>query len=295
MENPFTEKYAKDKTDGVLIEKALSGDKKGLEELILRHQNWIYNIAVRMVFNPDDAKDVTQEVLIKIITKLSSFKAESSFRTWVYRIVINHTLNLKKTASEMQRENNFESYGEAIDKCPDHELHSEMNLGFDTTTVVEEVKLSCMYGMLLCLDREQRIVFILGVLFGVTDKVGAELMEISKENFRKKLSRSRKDIFSFMNSKCGLMKKTNLCHCSKKAKALIEYGAVNPENLLFNKNYTKKVKDIVPGTLKKYSEFAERKGYRIFSDQPFQNSPNYVQYLRNLINTESFKDTFNIN
>lgn len=295
MENPFTEKYTKDRADENLIENAVSGDKNALEELILRHQDWIYNIAVRMVFNPEDAKDVTQEVLIKIITKLSSFRGESSFRTWVYRIVINHILNLKKSTAENIHDDNFESYSRTIDKCPDYEIHSEMNLGFDAEVVVEEVKLSCMYGMLLCLDREQRIVLILGVLFGVSDKTGAELLEISKDNFRKKLSRARKDIFSFMNNKCGLMKKSNPCHCSKKAKALVDYGAVNPENLLFNKNYTKKVKDIIPGTLKKYSEFAERKGSKLFSEQPFQDSPDYVQYIRNLINSNSFKDTFKIN
>jgi RNA polymerase sigma factor (sigma-70 family) len=295
MENPFTEKYTKDRTDEVLIEKAVAGDRSSLEELILRHQDWVYNIAVRMVFNTDDAKDITQEVLIKIITKLSTFKGESSFRTWVYRIVINHILNHKKSSSETVRDDNFDSYAESIDKCPDYEIHSEMNLGFDTDAVVEEVKLSCMYGMLLCLDREQRIVFILGVLFGVSDKTGAELLDISKDNFRKKLSRARKDIFSFMNNKCGLMKKSNPCHCSKKAKALIDYGAVNPDNLMFNKNYTKKLKDIIPDTLKKYTDFTERKGSKLFIEHPFQNSPDYVQYIRNLINSNSFKDTFKIN
>ena len=179
MQNPFTEKYIEDKTDEDFISKSVTGNKLALEELVKRHQDWIYNIAVRMVFNPDDAKDVTQEVLIKIITKLSSFKFESSFRTWVYRIVINHILNLKKIPAEKIYDTNFEQYGKSIDNCPDFEIHSEMNLGFNADAVTEEVKLSCMYGMLLCLDREQRMVFIFGSLFGVTDKIGAELLEIS--------------------------------------------------------------------------------------------------------------------
>lgn len=295
MENPFTEKYEKDKTDEVLIAKSVRGDKLSLENLILRHQDWIYNIAVRMVYNSDDAKDVTQEVLIKIITKLSTFKSESSFRTWVYRIVLNHILNFKKSSSENSRDNNFESYGISIDECPDYEIHSDMNLGFNTDEVVEEVKLSCMYGMLLCLDREQRMVFILGTLFGVTDKVGAELLEITKDNFRKRLSRARGDLFNFMNNKCGLMKESNPCHCSKKARALVDYGVVEPDNLMFNKNYVHRIKDIIPDTLKKYNDFTERKGSMLFAEQPFQNSPDYVLYLRNLINTNSFKDTFKIN
>lgn len=295
MENPFTSKYGKDRTDEFLVADSLAGDKLALENLILRHQDWVYNIAMRMVYNTEDAKDITQEVFIKVITKLSTFKGESSFRTWVYRIAFNHILNFKKSSAELTRDTDFESYGNSIDNCPDYEIHSEMNLGFNTEAVVEEVKLSCMYGMLLCLDREQRMVFILGLLFGVTDTVGAELLDISKANFRKKYSRARKDIFNFMNNKCGLIKKSNPCRCSKKAKALVDNGVVNPENLTFNKNYIHRIKDVTPLTLKKYENFAERKGSLLFSEHPFQKSPDFVLYLKNLINTNSFKTTFNIN
>jgi DNA-directed RNA polymerase specialized sigma24 family protein len=80
MVNPFVEKYKTDVTDADLISKAVKGDRSALEKLIYRHQAWIYNIALRMVFYPQEAEDVTQEVLIKIITKLSTFRGDSSFR-----------------------------------------------------------------------------------------------------------------------------------------------------------------------------------------------------------------------
>ena len=295
MQNPFTKKYTEEKTDESLISKAVQGDKLSLEELIIRHQDWIYNIALRMVFYSDEAKDVTQEVLIKIITNLSSFKAESAFRTWAYRIVVNHILNLKKSVAEKTHSTNFEQYSIAIDKTPDFELHSEMNIGFNAETVVEEVKLHCMYGMLLCLDREQRMVFVLGALFGVTDNVGAELMQITKDNFRQKLSRARKDIFNFMNNKCGLIRKTNSCHCSKKARAMVDSGYVNPDNLMFNKNYIFRIKDITPDVTRNFSDYVEKEGDKLFSEQPFQTSPDFVQYIRKLINADEFKNIFNYN
>jgi len=81
MINPFTEKYLSDTTDETLVDAALGGSRKSLEELVLRHQAWIYNIALRMVWSPDDAEDVTQETLVKIITRLSSFQKRSRFRT----------------------------------------------------------------------------------------------------------------------------------------------------------------------------------------------------------------------
>src|SRR6266446_1386131 len=96
MFNPFTEVAADDQTDAELVEQAKNGDRAALEKLVLRHQAWIYNIAVRMVFQPQDAEEVTQEVLVKVITQLSTFKVESKFRTWLYRIVANHVLNMKR-------------------------------------------------------------------------------------------------------------------------------------------------------------------------------------------------------
>src|SRR5688500_9835974 len=97
--NPFSE-TADAADDGGLVRQARDGDRAALEALILRHQAWVYNIALRMVFQPEDAEEVTQEVLIKAITGLSSFKGKSKFRTWLYRITANHVLNMKRRGGE---------------------------------------------------------------------------------------------------------------------------------------------------------------------------------------------------
>src|SRR5256885_6380309 len=114
MFNPFTEVAEGDVTDAELVELAQAGDRAALEPLVLRHQAWIYNIAVRMVFQPHDAEEVTQEVLVKVITRLSTFKGESKFRTWLYRIAANHVVNMKRRGAETQSLT-FASYGAAID------------------------------------------------------------------------------------------------------------------------------------------------------------------------------------
>ena len=295
MINPFSETYSKDTTDELLKEKAVNGSKNALEELVKRHQDWIYNIALRMVFYSDDAKDVTQEVLIKIITKLSSFRNQSSFRTWAYRIVVNHILNMKKSKGELNHYSNFIDYGKSIDDTPDYDISNETNPAFDTNTVIEEVKLSCFNGMLLCLNREQRVIFIIGALFGVNDKVGSEIMEISRENFRQKLSRARKELYNFMNDKCGLIKKTNPCRCSKKAKALVDSGYVNPDNLIFNTNYVYKIKQVTGEKLRQYDNYVEKEAGLIFAEQPFQRSPDFVSYISGLIKSNEFKEIFNFN
>jgi DNA-directed RNA polymerase specialized sigma24 family protein len=66
--NPFAEIAEDEVADSDLVERANSGDRAAPEKLVLRHQAWIFNIAVRMVFHPHDAEEVTQEVLVKVMT-----------------------------------------------------------------------------------------------------------------------------------------------------------------------------------------------------------------------------------
>lgn len=293
MVNPFTEKYVTDKTDESLIDSALGGNKKSLEELVLRHQAWIYNVSLRMVFYPQDAEDVTQEILIKMITKLSGFRKESSFRTWLYRIVVNHVLNMKKSRGENNHSSSFEDYGRIIDNTPDMPLPEKSIENVEMKILVDEVKVSCMTGMLLCLDRDQRLVYILGVIIGVTDKVGAELFEITRDNFRQKLSRARRDIASFMTNKCGLINKNNPCRCEKKTKFLIECGYVNPKKLLFKNNYIYETEKAIEQKQEDFDNLLDKECGDLFRTHPFQNSPDFVGEINKIINNEKFKQIFN--
>ena len=85
MKNPFHTSY-NDRDDIELITSAKDGSKSALEALVKKHQHYIYNVALKMTLSPFDAEDITQEVLIKVITNLANFKGESNFRTWLYRI-----------------------------------------------------------------------------------------------------------------------------------------------------------------------------------------------------------------
>jgi RNA polymerase sigma factor (sigma-70 family) len=291
--NPFVEKNSTDTRDEELIEAALNGSRESLEQIIYRHQAWIYNIALRMVFYPQEAEDITQEVLIKIITKLSSFRKESSFRTWVYRIVVNQVLNMKKSLGEKNHASNFDEYWKIIDNVPDRDLPLQENYDVEMRTLVNEVKVSCMSGMLLCLDREQRLVYILGVIFQVTDKIGAEILDISKDSFGQKLSRARRQIFNFMNSKCGLMNKNNPCKCEKKTKVLIDCGYVNPKKLLFNINYIHSVESTSEEKTYRFDELLDERSQKLFRESPFQYPPDFVAALREVLNHKEFRDIFN--
>src|SRR5437764_3367066 len=130
MFNPFAEIAEADPPDADLVAEAQHGNRVALEKLVLRHQAWIYNIAVRMVFEPHDAEEVTQEVLVKVITRLSTFKGRSKFRTWLYRIAANHFLNMKRHSAE-ERATNFADFGDAIRRTPDLDLPDPKSVPVD--------------------------------------------------------------------------------------------------------------------------------------------------------------------
>jgi len=230
--NPFLEEYTTDQDDISLIEDAKKGSREALEALIKKHQPYIFNIAWKMVQNPNDAQDITQEVLIIVTTKLSQFRGESQFRTWLYRIVANHFLKMKKACRE-ETVTGFETFGSILDSFENVEL-TELEKE-EKEAEIKEMNLACMSGMLLCLTRDQRLVYILGELFNADHTVGSEILGISKQNFRVRLSRARKDLFQFMNNKCGLVNKSNPCRCYKKVTVMIENKRIDSKNLLFNR------------------------------------------------------------
>lgn len=81
--------------------------------------------------------------------------------------------------------------------------------------IAEEVRLACLQGMLLCLTREIRLVFILGVVFEVTSHEGAHILDITPEAFRQRLSRGRKQVQNFMTKQCSLVHPENPCACAR--------------------------------------------------------------------------------
>lgn len=294
MRNPFTEEKYPDEMEQSLVEFAQQGDKEALAKLIKAHQAWIYNIALKMVYDHEESADITQEVLLKMITKLSTFKAESKFRTWLYRIVANHVINMKKTNAEKMA-TSFAEYGQSLDDIQDSDLPDQQSMQVDANLLVEEAKISCMTGMLLCLDREQRLVFILGEIFKVSDTVGSELMEISRDNFRQKLSRARKDLYNFMNEKCGLVNKSNPCRCARKTSGFIELGIVDPKALKFTKEHHNKIHMQSPAKSQQFDDSFEPKYAALYREHRFQTPPDFTDSLSRMLNDSDFKALFNLN
>ena len=294
MFNPFTEGDDRSPADAELVERAKNGERAALEKLVLRHQAWIYNIAVRMVFRPQDAEEVTQEVLVKVITKLSTFKGESTFRTWLCRIAANHVLNMKRRWAET-RTTTFADYGAAINGTPERDLPDPNTLPVEVPLLVEEVKNSCTMGMLLCLDRKQRLIFTLGAILGASDAVGADVLEMTADNFRQCLARARRDLHQFMNNQCGLVNTKNPCRCPKKTRGFINAGPVDPDRLLFVPLHVRRIREVAAGTVRHIEDVLDRQYAAIFHDHPFLQPSDQVHWLRRLLSQPDVRTALHLN
>lgn len=270
-----------DKTDDLLCKKAVTGDKQAITALIERHQQWLYNIALRLVLNPADAEDLVQETLIRIVTQLASFKAQAAFRTWAYRILKNCFIDGKRRKLE-NIITGFSEYGEALDALPLETLDLDLS-NPERELLVEDAKIGCMLGMLLCLEREQRLVYVLGEIFEFPSQLASTILEMSQAAFRKRLERARYDMTQFMNDKCGLLNQANPCRCDKKTKAFIKQGWVKHPQRLFAAEHLEKVKAIAKPKAQLLDELESQSYADLFKEHPFMNAPDLVMKLEYML------------
>jgi RNA polymerase sigma factor (sigma-70 family) len=284
--HPFAEDAGADRDDRALVARARAGDGRALEDLVARHQAWIYHLALRMLGHPQDAEDAAQEILVKAVTALASFEGRSRFRTWLHRVAVNHVLNVKRARLEPATPG-FGCHAHALDATPDLELPDPHGVPADARVLVDEARIGCTTGMLLCLDREQRLVYVLGAIFEVPDAVGAELLAISRENFRQRLARARRDLHSYMNGRCGLVDRANPCRCERKTRGFVQAGWVDPRNLLFARERVRRVRDAAPETAEALATLDARCA-AIFRDHPVHEPPDLVAALRRLLAGSDF-------
>ncbi len=276
-----------------LVEQAKTGNQAALETLIRRIQHQVYNLARRMLWHPADAEDATQEILIKIMTHLSQYRQESAFTTWVYRVATNYLLTTRKRRAE-QRQATFEEFGQQLESRMDVEVNLPPD-GLDQRLLLKEVELSCTMGMLLCLDREHRLAYILGELFGVTSEEGAYILEISSLAYRKRLSRARTRMRGFMNNTCGLVNPANNCHCERQLGHKVKYEKLGPARLMFAGASTAAptiASDFPPGLVEQSIAELEKldRTVAIFRHHPAYAAPdNFMKAIKQLLESDNFE------
>lgn len=211
-----------------LVDKATAGDKKALETLVTDVQNIVFNLSLRMLGTFTDAEDATQDILLKIITHLSSFRGDSSFTTWVYSIAVNHLKNYKKHMFA-HYPLSFEYYGDDIENGKIQDV-PDLTQNVEKDILAEELKISCTNVMLQCLDTESRCIFILGTMFKVDSRIAGDILGMTPEVYRQRLSRIRKKMADFLGQYCGEYG-SGRCKCKDRVNYAIQSHRINPQQL----------------------------------------------------------------
>jgi RNA polymerase sigma factor (sigma-70 family) len=208
--------------------RAADGDRRALTELVRELQDPMYRLALRFLGNPDDAQDACQEILIRIVTRLGTFEGRSKFSTWAYTVAVRSLLRTRRRLHESSVPR-AEQYAAALDAGlgdVDPTLdEAEYRL------LSEEVRISCTYGMLLCLPRAQRAAYLLADVLGLTDAEGAKVLDCSREAFRQRVSRARRTLRFVIDNRCGLVDPANPCRCGRQIASAEDAGVLDRTHL----------------------------------------------------------------
>ncbi|MEK6689771.1 MAG: sigma-70 family RNA polymerase sigma factor [Nitrospirota bacterium] len=156
--------------DLVLIEKYLAGNEDAIEELVMKYQRQIYAFLYRMIYDMEEAKDLTQKTFIKAIKGIKGFRRESSFKTWLYQIATNTGLNHIK----QRREGEIELDESNIDP----ELISGQTGAL--SDILEKEKKVCIKRGLSELPERQRLAITLRAYDGLSCSETAKVMKCSE-------------------------------------------------------------------------------------------------------------------
>lgn len=174
-----------------------------------------------------DAEDITQEAFLRAFRSFHTFREDSSFFTWIYRIAINVASDYMKQRTRLPRYDVTEELG-----CSEEEL-MDPNPANDPETkiMVNEMVRGCMHAFTECLPVNQRKAFFLVIGLGLSYKLAAEILGRSVGSIKMMLQRAKNNLLACMDSQCSLIKKSNPCHCEQWVKFALAQGWIAKENI----------------------------------------------------------------
>ncbi len=179
--------------DPILVKRCSQGDTDAMGRLILKYQNRLYNVILKICANPDDAAELTQDTFVKVIESIDGFQGRSSFYTWAFRIAVNLTLNHCKRHVKIA----LKSMDAEIDGPSDQAQQSLQMLlsdekAADPADLAQRKELQdAAIRSLMQLDDDQRAVVVLRDLEGMNYAQIAEVLDIEIGTVRSRLSRGR--------------------------------------------------------------------------------------------------------
>ena len=177
-----------ERTEALLINDLLEGDTTALASVVEKYKRMVYRLAVQITKSHEDANDVMQETFLKVYESISTFRKESTFETWLYRIVVNQALNLVKRR-ERRRESSLSTADETDIRL---DLRRNVNSVDNPHLDVEKKELQKWVTRAVdSLPVKHRTVVLLHEFEGLTHPQIASILDCSEGTVRSRLHYAR--------------------------------------------------------------------------------------------------------
>jgi RNA polymerase sigma-70 factor (ECF subfamily) len=174
-----------ERTDEEIVRHCRAGDHGAFDQLVTRHQKTIFNMALRMVRDPDDAADVTQSVFVKVYENLDGFNERYKFFSWLYKIAVHESLNM------LQHKKRFEGLTGV-------EIGEEAEEGKDDASVEQERRIQ---DGLMMLKVEHRTVVVLKHMQGLSYEEIGRILDLPEKTVKSRLFTARQVLKEFLTKK----------------------------------------------------------------------------------------------
>ncbi len=178
-------------SDKSLIENVQKGDTDSFEKIVKRYEKKVYATALRMIKDPDEAYDVTQEVFIKVFKYIQNFRGDAQFSTWLFRIVSNACIDMiRKNAKEKGKTFSIDEPIQIQEK-ESYLLELESKESTPEQTLEKKTKLQIIKDAIYHLPEDQRIAVILRDIQGFSYQEIAEMTDSNLGTVKSRISRGR--------------------------------------------------------------------------------------------------------
>ncbi len=256
----------------------LAEQRELFDQLYRDNQPKVYRLAVSLSGNAHDAEDITQEAFFRAFRSYDTFRAESSFFTWIYRIALNVANDHLKQRTKLPIHELTEEHGYSLEDIVDPNPASNP----ETELLAYQARVKCLHCLTECLPPEQRKVFCLAITVGLPHKLVAEILDISLASVKTTLHRAKKRWFGYMENRCQFIKKTNPCTCRQWVRFGLERGWISKEV---------RVDPRLPVTLQARKDVLTLRTLRDFYRDLYQNNADetFVQRVRDGIKNKEWQ------
>ena len=188
--------------DDTLVQRCKRGDSEAMSRLILKYQDRIYNTILKICANRDDAAELTQETFVKVIERIDSFKGQSAFYTWLFRVAVNLTYNYCKRrvklptySLENMRVSGFGDAGVQL------KAYFADESAIDPAVIAQNREIGQIAMAALGeLDEDHRVVLVLRDIEGMSYNEIAETLQVELGTVKSRLSRARANLKSILET-----------------------------------------------------------------------------------------------